>query len=518
MAKAPVIRLLSPSGSGDSASADAERRRLLSEWAANVLTATGVAGAIEQVKSIAELGAVAFNLDDTQVILAIHDALFPATGEPMEHFRRFTKKQLGAILRNQFDELKRYRRIALERAPSSAGAAHPFDSPEYDPASLVTSILAQYLAMESHVLDIFALLIILTHVYVRFGIAPRVALVSETPDAGKTTAWKIARHLVFRPNPEASATGAAIGQFFNEGPGTFGLDESDLMSEAKDRKRMQQVWNLGHEEGSPIAFVIGGKRTLVSTFGMMFAAGIGRGFLIQSQVSRTFMLEMASYDKANKPPRDWRAPQSQKEKAGWRVELDAIREYLEHWGRTRDLKLNPPLPAGALRRAADNIRGLCSIADACGGDWPRRAREALTLYFEGEKTKQPKIALLRHGVEIFNALGLDMIASVRFNAELRKLDLPDARWSRFRGVSGGELAHPIQLFEQAALLELVGVKATRIRPPGEAVPRVQARPVRGGSAPRDAQAWALNQTVPPSSEGRHACHTRHTVAKSPLAG
>jgi hypothetical protein len=453
--------------SGDSASADAERRRLLAEWAADVLTTIGVAGAIKQAESIAELDTVTFSLNDVQVILAIHDALFPAIGEPAEHFRRFTKKQLGAILRNQFDELKRYRRIALERTPSSASAARAFDSPGHNPAGVVTGILAMYLALEPHILVIFALWVILTHVYVRFGIAPRVALVSETPDAGKTTAWKIARHLVFRPNPEASATGAAIGQFFNEGPGTFGLDEADLMSEAKDRKRAQQVWNLGHEEGSPIAFVIGGKRTLVNTFGPMIAAGIGRGFLIQSQASRTFMLEMAAYDKTNKPPRDWRAPQSQKEKAEWLKELDTIREYLEHWGRTRDLKLNPPLPAKALRRAADNIRGLCSIADACGGDWPRRAREALTLYFEGEKARQPKIALLRHGVEIFNALELHMIASVRFNMELRKLDLPDARWGRFRGVNGGELAHPIQLFEQATLLELVGIKATRIRPPGE---------------------------------------------------
>jgi hypothetical protein len=239
--------------SGDSASADAERRRLLAEWAADVLTTIGVAGAIKQAESIAELDTVTFSLNDVQVILAIHDALFPAIDEPAEHFRRFTKKQLGAILRNQFDELKRYRRIALERTPSSASAARAFDSPGHNPAGVVTGILAMYLALEPHILVIFALWVILTHVYVRFGIAPRVALVSETPDAGKTTAWKIARHLVFRPNPEASATGAAIGQFFNEGPGTLdvggeGPEAGTASVELRTRGRLANCLRHRREE------------------------------------------------------------------------------------------------------------------------------------------------------------------------------------------------------------------------------------------------------------------------------
>ena len=136
-----------------------------------------------------------------------------------------------------------------------------------------------------YVLDIYALGVILTHAYVGFGVALRFAPVRETHGAGKSTAWKIARHLVFRPNPEAIASGAAIGRFFNEGSGTLGLDELDLTAEAKERKRIQQVWNLGHEEGASLAFVIGGKRVLVDIFGMIFAAGIGQGFLIPSQAN-----------------------------------------------------------------------------------------------------------------------------------------------------------------------------------------------------------------------------------------
>ena len=48
---------------------------------------------------------------------------------------------------------------------------------------------------------------------------------------------------------------------------------------------------------------------------------------------------------------------------------------------------------------------------------------------------------------------LDQIRSTRFNQELKRLDAPDARWTRYRGPSGTDYAHPIAMHEQAQLLE-----------------------------------------------------------------
>jgi hypothetical protein len=84
-------------------------------------------------------------------------------------------------------------------------ASNPFDSPAFTPAGLVEGIVAKYVTMPPHTATIFALWICFTHVYPRFRIAPRVALVSERPDSGKSTALEVARRLVFRPNPETSA-------------------------------------------------------------------------------------------------------------------------------------------------------------------------------------------------------------------------------------------------------------------------------------------------------------------------
>src|SRR5262245_10747939 len=69
-----------------------------------------------------------------------------------------------------------------------AAAPHPFEDPRFTPASLVEGIVAKYVAMSPHALVIFSLWVCLTHVYNRFGVAPRIALTSEGPDSGKTTA------------------------------------------------------------------------------------------------------------------------------------------------------------------------------------------------------------------------------------------------------------------------------------------------------------------------------------------
>jgi hypothetical protein len=137
--------------------------------------------------------------------------------------------------------------------------AHPFDASEFSPVGVVTGIVSKYVKMPSdHALIIFALWICFTHVYEQFGIAPRVALVSDEPDSGKTTAKNVAKRLVRRPNPESFGTAAAISEFIDEGPCTILLDELDQIDK-EGRRRLQLIWNLGHERGAKYAMVIGGR-------------------------------------------------------------------------------------------------------------------------------------------------------------------------------------------------------------------------------------------------------------------
>src|SRR5262249_36408174 len=110
---------------------------------------------------------------------------------------------------------------------------------------------------------------------------------------------------------------------------------------------------------------------------------------------------------------------------------------------------------GLIRRFADNARGLLAVADACGPDWSKLARDAIMVFSDREKAEQPHLLIVKHGLAIFDAAGLDkasdVISTVQFNRELRLLDLPNARWSRYRGAGGMAFPHPITVPEQAAL-------------------------------------------------------------------
>src|SRR5262249_23728760 len=190
----------------------------------------------------------------------------------------------------------------------------------------------------------------------------------------------------------------------------------------------------------------------------MLAAGVG-SFLTPTQKSRTFDLEMEPYSEETRPEREYDDDNVD--------DLNAVDSYLRHWAAKVKLDLRPPMPPGVLRRFADNVRGLLWIGDSCGSEWGQRARAAITFLLEKEKAERPQITMLRHGLAIFDALELDAIRSTRFNQELKRHDAPDARWTRYRGSSGTDYAHPIEMYEQAQLLAKVGIRSVRIRPSGE---------------------------------------------------
>jgi hypothetical protein len=322
---------------------------------------------------------------------------------------------------------------------------HPFEDPEFTPVGLVHGIVGKYLTMEWYVQVIYALWIVFTHVYTQFEIAPRLAMVSEGPDSGKSTARKVASHLVYRPNAEALSSAASLREYLDQGPGTILLDELDYL-DADARRQLLRLWNHGHERGAKISLLVGGKRKSVDIHAPILGAGVGGDFLERTQESRTFRLDMEPYTEETKPERRYDSSDV--------ADLNLIYSYLRNFART--VKLNPnPDTTGLIRRFADNARGLLAVADACGPKWSKLARDAIMVFSDREKAEQPHFLIVKHGLAIFDAAGLDqasdVMSTVQFNRELRLLDLPDARWSRYRGAGGMAYPHPITVSEQAAL-------------------------------------------------------------------
>jgi len=322
---------------------------------------------------------------------------------------------------------------------------HPFEDPRFTPVGLVHGIVGKYLTMEWYVQVIYSLWIVFTHIYTQFEIAPRLVMVSEGPDSGKSTARKVASHLVYRPNAEALITAAALREYLDQGPGTVLLDELDYL-DTDARRELLKLWNHGHERRAKMSWMVGGKRKSVDIHAPILGAGVGGDFLERTQASRTFRLDMEPYTEETRPERRYDSNDV--------GDLNQVYSFLRNWART--VKLSPkPDTTGLIRRFEDNARGLLAVADACGPDWSKLARDAIMVFSDREKAEQPHFLFVKHGLAIFDAAGLDQVSDVMstvlFNRELRLLDLPDARWSRYRGAGGMAYPHPITVPEQAVL-------------------------------------------------------------------
>ena len=99
--------------------------------------------------------------------------------------------------------------------------------------------------------------------------------------------------------------------------------------------------------------------------------------------------------------------------------------FLRTWAAKAELNPKPKLPPELVARDADNVRGLVAIADSCGGEWPRRAREAMLVLFEQQQAEDPVLAILQHGLVVIDeVIGQERVKTAEFDKELRRLDLP----------------------------------------------------------------------------------------------
>jgi hypothetical protein len=118
MVKVVKLKLPVPTPRADEdehARADTERRQRLFDWADAVLKRLGLAAAMKAARAAAEVRSVTFDADSAEVVLAIRDALHPASGHRQEHFRGLKEGSLKQILKNRFAELRKAREKELRR-------------------------------------------------------------------------------------------------------------------------------------------------------------------------------------------------------------------------------------------------------------------------------------------------------------------------------------------------------------------------------------------------------------------
>src|SRR5262249_4900050 len=124
-------------------------------------------------------------------------------------------------------------------------------------------------------------------------------------------------------------------------------------------------------------------------------------------------------------------------------------------------------PPGFGARPADRWEPLLAIADAAGGDWPKRARDAATELVGAAKEAEPSLGvrLLADLKIVFDKQGEDKLATSVILADL--IALPESPWGDLKG-------KPITDRALATRLRQYGIKSRDVFVAGKGLAAITA--------------------------------------------
>ncbi|MEU3491576.1 DUF3631 domain-containing protein [Streptomyces massasporeus] len=273
------------------------------------------------------------------------------------------------------------------------------------------------------------------HLLDAFESTPRLAFLSPEPGSGKTRALEICGTLVPQPMVAVNASPAALFRAVSgmeDGRPTILFDEIDTVfgPKAKDNEELRGLLNAGHRRtGVSYRCVGDGGNQSVQAFPSYAAVAVaGLGWLPDTILTRSVIIRMRR-----------RAPNETVESFRSRLHEPqgrALRQQLAAWADTvRDQVQDafPEMPEGVSDRPADVWEPLLAIADAAGGDWPQRAREAcaelVAAATVGDKASLGIRLLTDLRDVVFN--GADRMPTAQILAALNALD--EAPWADMGG-------------------------------------------------------------------------------------
>jgi Protein of unknown function (DUF3631) len=259
---------------------------------------------------------------------------------------------------------------------------------------------------------------------------PRLAVQSPERESGKTRLLEVLELLVREPMQALDATPAALFRSIAAGPVTFLVDEVDTVFSSKngDDKSadVRAILNAGYRRGAVVPRADPKTKQVerCPVFAPVALAGIGA--LPDTVQSRALVIALRRR-KSSEPIDRFRrrrvspeAEQLRKQCTEWAEEcLDELREA------------DPQLPDELGDRAQDFWEPLLAVADAAGGQWPERARDAakaLSAHIDQDR-ESLTVRLLADCRYVIGTQ--DKIASKTLAADLAALD--DAPWAEWYG-------------------------------------------------------------------------------------
>lgn len=267
-----------------------------------------------------------------------------------------------------------------------------------------------------------------------FDSTPRIAFLSPEPGSGKTRALEIVETLVPQPMTAVNASAAALFRSVSAGTGkpTILFDEIDTVfgPKAGDNEELRGFLNAGHRRTGVTYRCIGdGGQQTVQAFPSYCAVAVaGLGSLPDTILSRSVIIRMRRRAR-NEKVEPFRARIHE-------AEGHALRDRLTTWAehvRDRVMGAWPDMPDGVSDRPADVWEPLLAVADAIGGHWPERAREACVTLVRASKANDKGSLGVRLLTDLRDhvMVGIDRLPTIAIIDRLNALD--DAPWADLNG-------------------------------------------------------------------------------------
>jgi hypothetical protein len=262
---------------------------------------------------------------------------------------------------------------------------------------------------------------------------PRIAFLSPEPASGKTRALEISELLVPNPVEAINVTPAYLFRKVGgeDGPPTILFDEIDTVfgPKAKENEEIRGLLNAGHRRGAVAGrCVVRGKMVETEEIPAYCAVALaGLGWLPDTLLSRSVIIRMRRRHAGEHIESYRRRVHSH--------EGHQLRDALAAWaaGVVDELgRAYPDMPEGVEDRDADVWEPLLAVADAIGGEWPKRARDAAVTLVTAAADKEPSlgIRLLSDLRDIFGGECDQMTTAEILN---RLHALPEAPWNDLKG-------------------------------------------------------------------------------------
>ena len=313
-----------------------------------------------------------------------------------------------------------------------------------------------------HEVNAIALWTAMTHLIDAFDVVMFLHIFSAEPESGKTRLLEVLAKLVRSGWLISRPTAATLFRMIEERQPTVLWDEVDRVFSVKqidaNTGDLQAVVNSGHKRGAVVPRCVGeGKNITVKDFPVftpMAFAGINQLKLPDTARSRSIPIALRRRA-PDEPVRRWREREVESMTSPIIAELKSLALLLA--GPLRDAR--PTIPDGLGDRATDGWEGLLAIAEAAGGEWPRRAREAavaLNGVGRGLDAQTIGVLLLADIKATFEQRGLDRLSSEELVRALQDIEESNWEW-----VTKNNLARKLRPF---------GVRPREIRV-GDRVPR-----------------------------------------------